>query len=342
MACGAKDTELSFWAKAKLSSVTHHHFNHCIFCLSATNQLTAEHIVPEFVGGALKVPFVCKRCNEKIGGDFEGSTSRNLLFSFPCYLYGIQGKADKPVNPFPGVGETAEGLKVSLDENFEPHIKTQVSDSLSPDGTYTVSMTVDAADKDKIPEIVKKKALRYLKSTRPDMPEEEVDAYIAHTLSTIPSDPLVRRSRPALQYQMTLDMDALRFLFLKIAYEAAAYHHGPAYLADPTAKELRDTIYKRIYKEEKKSELRIKGQVPLLKDDIEPLATREECHTLLLLNNACYIRLFNTSGIVSVTEEGGRFALPHNAWQIHFFDYTSLTHTSLLYSDYLEKDDIIS
>ncbi len=279
-------------------------FNNCIFCNSATNQLTDEHIVPEFVGGALKVPFVCKPCNDKMGSDFEGSMSRNLLFSIPRHRHGIQGKAKEPIVPIQGIGVTPEGVKVTLDENFEPHVITYVSDSLTPEGAYTVSINVDAEDKDKIPAIIEKKALRYLKRVRPNMPKEEIDAYVSQTLSTIPSDPPIRRSRPALQYQMTFDMDALRFLFLKIAFEIAVYHHGPSYLMDPTAIELREAVRQR------KTDIRVRGQIPAANDDLKGLTFRENCHAILLMNDGCYVRLFSTSAIIQVTEEDSRFAHP--------------------------------
>jgi hypothetical protein len=54
----------------------------CIFCKKNENdgrdhKLTDEHIIPEVIGGWITIPFVCKKCNNNLGSEFESKLKKN-------------------------------------------------------------------------------------------------------------------------------------------------------------------------------------------------------------------------------------------------------------------------
>jgi hypothetical protein len=217
----------------------------CIFCGSTSAQFTDEHVIPEFAGGSLIIRCVCKKCNDEMGSDFEGPVSKSPLFDLPRCLHDIQGKKKTPIIPFQGGGTTAEGHKISLDHDFQPHLKPAIKDTLSSTETLSFELAVDVTDQGKIPQIVESKIRRHARSNWPDKPKEGVDKLVEDAIASIPKEPTVKSERPVLLYKLKVDIVTLRLMYMKIAFEMGVHHHGAGYLKDPIAITLRDSIIQR-------------------------------------------------------------------------------------------------
>lgn len=256
-------------------------FDQCIFCPSKI-QLTDEHIVPEFMGGSLTFRAVCKTCNDKMGSDFEGVVANSLLFRLPRFSHQITGKAKTPVVLFPQDGVTSEGLKVSLGEKMQPRLKPMISDIVNKGETSELSFTIDESDKGKLPKMVESKVRRYAKKTWPHLSKEAVERLVAEAVSSIPQNHVIQYERPKIHYEDSINLTALRLLYMKVAFEISVYHHGVAYLSDSCAIQLRDSINAR------HDEPKIHGQIPIWDDSFENILKTENSHIIAFMNNSCY------------------------------------------------------
>jgi HNH endonuclease len=305
-------------------------FEQCIFCPSKI-QLTDEHIVPEFMGGSLTFRAVCKTCNDKMGSDFEGIVANSLLFRLPRFSNAITGKSNTPVIPFPGDGITSKGLKVSLDEKMQPRLKPTISDIVNQGETSELSFTIDASDKDKLPKMVELKVRRYAKKTWPNLSKKAVEELVARAVADIPQNHVVQYERPKIHYEDSINLTALRLLYMKIAFEISVHHHGISYLADSCAIQLRDSINAR------DDEPTTHGPILICDDSLENILKTENAHIIAFTNNVCYIRLFNLAGIVQVAEENGKYELSEELWTVYLFDFKSLQCNQMRFIEYISN-----
>ena len=285
----------------------------CIFCNNEC-QSTDEHIVPEFLGGTLVIKEVCKDCNSKMGSDFEGPLSRSVIFRLPRHLYGIQGKSMSPINAFPGAGTTDDGTKIRLDSEFKPYIVTKVDEN-KVEGGVEVNLVVDASDKDRIPQIVEAKIRRTAKNEWPDMTSAEADALVKKALDALPTEYQTQKSQPTIKYSERIDINHLTLLMMKIAYEIAYHHFGSKVLNDVSNNKLRDAICNRDAKAE------IAGGLFPKPDPFLFVTAPENCHCVILCQNMCYMRLFNITAIIQVSEKGSPFSLAEENWVVYWFNY---------------------
>jgi hypothetical protein len=286
----------------------------CIFC-NNEHQSTDEHIIPEFLGGTLVIKEVCKDCNSKMGSDFEGPLSRSVIFRLPRHLYGIQGKSMSPINAFPGTGTTDDGTKIRLDSEFKPYMVAKVDEN-KLEGGVEVNLVVDASDKDRIPQIIEAKIRRTAKNEWPDMTSAEVDALVKNALDALPTEYQTRKSQPTIKYSESIDINHLTLLMMKIAYEIAYHHFGSKVLKDVSNNKLRDATCNRDAKPE------ISGRLFPEPDPFLYVTAPENSHCVILCKNMCYMRLFNVTAIIQVSEKESTFSLTEENWVIYWFNYT--------------------
>jgi hypothetical protein len=283
----------------------------CIFCDSDAAP-TDEHVIPEFAGGTLIIRNVCKTCNDKMGSDFEGPISHFSLFRLPRNLYGIQGKSSTPIAPFPFSGTTEDGRKVMLDDGIKPRFITRIKEEECAIGEIKLSLHFDVSEKDKIPKILEKKIRRTARKHWPDLTKNEVDALVAQAINAIPADPIVTSEQPTIKYSESIDLNALKLLFMKVAFEIAVHHHGPQVLSDHQTLSLRKGINNRD----------AKAKMALPSSDLFSFVPfPENSHAVLLCENVCYIRLFNMSAIVQVVSDKSRYTLQEDDWVVYWFNY---------------------
>ena len=286
----------------------------CIFCRNECKP-TDEHVVPEFAGGSLVIRDVCKTCNDKMGSEFEGPISRSVIFRLPRHLYEIQGKSSSPINAFPNMGSDENGLKMKVDSQFKPYMVTKVEEKKIESGGVKVNMIVDVSDKDKIPQIIEAKIRRTAKNEWPDMSAEEVDALAKNALDSLPKEYEVQTIQPTIGYRESVDLDHLTLLMMKIAYEIAFHHHGAGVMLDNSNILLRQAIHTRDTK------AKISGTLFPEPDPFLYVKTPENSHCIILCENTCYVRLFNTSAIIQVSEKKSEFSLHEEKWIVYWFNF---------------------
>jgi len=291
----------------------------CIFCTKESNA-TDEHVVPEFVGGSLVIREVCKICNDKMGSDFEGPVSRSVIFRLPRHLYGIQGKSESPINAFPNLGSTKDGSKVKVDSEFSPHIATKIEEKKLESGGVEVNLTVDASDKDKIPQIIESKIRRTAKKEWPDMSADEIDALVKKSLDSLPKEYQVQTSKPTIGYQESIDLNHLMLLMMKIAYEITFHHHGKSVTWDTSNIQLRLAIHSR------DSKPQVSGTLFPQPDPFSHIEAPENNHCVILCKNLCYVRLFTISAIIQVVDGNSEYNLSEDEWVVYWFDFVKKSY----------------
>lgn len=286
----------------------------CIFC-GKDGKSSREHVVPEFAGGALVIKEVCEVCNARMGSDFEGPVSRSVLFRLPRSLHAIQGKSSSPINAFPGTGTTEDGSKVRVEEGGTPYLIPQVEENDLGEEGVEVSLKLDVSDKHKLPEILEAKIRRIAKIKWPNMPKAEVDALVAKSVASIPDEHEINSSRPNIRFGEHIDFNHLLLLMMKICYEITFHHHGRAVCGDGAFVALREAINTR------NVEAEIHGTLLPNPDPFSTLPAKEGTHHIVLSANTCYVRLFNLSALIQVTEADSPFVLNEEEWVLYEFDY---------------------
>lgn len=283
----------------------------CIFC-TTDKELTTEHIIPEFMGGTLKFTRVCKSCNSKMGSSFEQSLANNILFKMPIYLHEIEGKDKRIKFPFSGVytikdfGRVEIGSDASL--NVLPDInirekdeKVEIEISLDPDKLHSGKGMLG------------KRLIRHFKTKGSTLEKENLSNFI-ETYFEEANRKYQRISNPELHIDFEINVNDLRLLYTKIAYEIAWFRFGNDYLADPVANVLRNSVLNL------KVPSYIRGDVPLVSNSFA-CSLDDTFHWILLTKNICYIRLFGIPGIVQYTSRNSLFK--SNQGCIYKFSYKS-------------------
>lgn len=306
----------------------------CIFCLE-DKELTIEHVVPEFLGGGLKVKNVCKTCNSKMGQRFEGIMANSILFDLPRYIHNIKGKSKNVNHPFKSETTTQDEMRIRLDKDLSPYHIPSIKEERMPDGSLKVSINIDKSDEKNLEKIISKKINRYIKEQNPSINQSELEEIVNDAIHQIPEDINPHSFRPELKYSYAIDLVSLRLLYMKIAYEISCYNFGNEYLKDPVANTLRGSISNA------KEEPSICGQLPIGDDVFSKIINMESQHVIILTGNSCYISLFGFSGIIEVSMRNERFHLSDIDWQIYLFDYKSKTYETHKFVDYIIKNKIV-
>lgn len=306
----------------------------CIFC-TKESQATDEHVIPEFSGGSLVIKEVCKACNDKMGSDFEGPLANSIFFRLARSHYGIQGKSEFPINPFPHDGLTENGQKIKMRGKGELYSVAKIEENLQDPEKIELKLIVDEVDKNKIPEIFESKLRRTAKKHWPDMPLSEIDTLVNKLLNALPENFAVQTiQNPVIGYTENFNLSHLNFLMMKIAYEIAFHHHGPKINSDSYYQQLRDAIYTR------NENSRIVGRLFPDPDPFLFVPAPENSHCVLLFKNFCYIRLFNISALIPIVNNDPPYTLPEEDWIIYWFDYIRKSSEKHNFLEYVSSRNI--
>ncbi len=268
--------------------------SNCIIC-KQHKPLTAEHIIPEFLGGNLVVRNVCRECNSKMGSGFEGRLSNSLFYKMPRFLHSISGKSEKAPYPFEGVHSHEEtGSKFRADENGDLTLIPEIEIVDNSNG-LSVNMSIDVSEFDNAKYLLEKKLTRHFKSVGNSVDKKKLSVVI---------DELMEKSQkqhssinqPKIHGRISLDLDALHLLYVKIAYELACFHFGQDYLDDPVADELRNSLHSQ-----KLSSL-IQGQIPMENDPYKEFLD-DDNHWVVFSASGCYIRIFGFSAVIKYVSD---------------------------------------
>jgi len=286
----------------------------CIIC-KKSDELTDEHIIPEFLGGNLTITSVCKPCNDKMGNTFDGRLSKNEIFSLPNFVYNISGKSGVP-RPLEGSKQTKlnEKVYVEFSENkFKVKSYPQIS-IIKENGEDVFSMKIDPSDLGKAKEIIGKKINRYYKDTPSSFRENLIDK-LYHDLT---NRPVTESPSPIVKGSFTVDFTDLKLLFIKIAYEIGHHNFGKSFTNNPVAEILRIALYKQFVKEINVSFFPEIGSMKKL--------FFEDNHYVCLARNVCYIKIHGIDAMIHISDVNSDFDISSEKSIIYDFNYKRKSH----------------
>lgn len=286
----------------------------CIIC-KKIDELTDEHIIPEFLGGDLIIKNVCKTCNDKMGGTFEGRLSNNEIFTFPNFINNISGKSVVP-NPLSGTKKTTTGEKVFVEfEKNKLKVKSHPVISIKSNAREDVfSISIDPSDLDKAEEIIRKKINRHYK----DMPEETREKLVNKLYQDCVNSPITETPPPIIQDRFFVNFKDLELLFIKIAYEIGFYNFGENYIDDPVAEKLRVSLDNQF---EEKIKVGFFPDIGYMKG-----LFLEGKHYICLAKNICYIKIHGIDAMICISEANSAFDISQQDLIIYDFDYINKKH----------------
>lgn len=288
----------------------------CILCLEE-KELTIEHVVPESLGGDLELPALCKKCNSDMGDKVDGPFLNSFEMELPRFVYGIESKNKRVPNPFGNPGNANDGNRFVFNENMKPCLLPNIiKKDLGNEGTK-VHIELDAKDKNKMPDMVKKIVQRILKEKHPDMPMEEVNKIADDASQKAIENSAKKYIQPELKWPINVDRQVWVLEYTKIAYEIAFQRFGYPYVEESnSAKILRGFLSEQLLKD-------IRGQVPC--EPISELLDPKK-HFIVIIGGVCFIGIFGLWGSIVFEESNSRFMLPNRAAILHEFDPIEKKH----------------
>ncbi len=251
-----------------------------------------EHVVPEAIGGSLVIYDVCTACNSILGHSVDAKLIETPQIQLARLSYGLidgDGRhffqtgtlSDDPTQSFnlslyPGGEQPAKIC-------FVPNVEREPIGG-EEDGER-ISISVDAADMDKLP-LMLNKMLR-----RKGLSEMEPEEILK----------LVQRRQiqnPTTSHSAVFHLDNWRPAMVKIAYEFTYYCIESAYLSDPVSQALSSAIMDTDMGKEWYERHRLRGSIETTGSDPESVAYSDpHKHQLLLVPHdgrlACNVKIFN-------------------------------------------------
>ncbi len=216
----------------------------CIFCLNPfcnpDRPETTEHVFPEAIGGQLTIKRVCKPCNDRLGSTIDTTLTESFPVVAKRSQFGIPGKSGHVPNAF---WHFLENPMLVSEPDQEIYFKPDAASGwprlfLKPTlkeralgDVVIVDLTVDARDRARIPEILRRAAKRAGKS----ISDEQIAGAIKHGKVSTFDSPLIKSSG-------SIAMPDVRLGALKIVYELSWRWLGDQWLEDPIAAEMRRTL----------------------------------------------------------------------------------------------------
>lgn len=302
----------------------------CIFCLQ-DKPPSDEHVIPESIGGRLRIKEVCRECNSNLSRLVDNPFASCSLIQLARYNHSLGGKRGIVPFPFGGVGTIDTGQRVSVDQHFFPHVKRDFQITKLPDGSLQVHFVADASDKDKLEQMLGAPLRRALAAEFPNWSPEKLEAETTKIVAHAHAQAPVSERKP-IKKQWSVGLDDLLFEFLKIAYEMWFLRFGyPWVEQSETANLLRTAILTR------DPSLPIRGQL-FCPDVPLPVSDPLKNHLVLQVDRLCLIRLFNITCGVGCEEADGRFILRQEDSRITIQDFVVGTLVEDALSVFLTKN----
>jgi hypothetical protein len=202
----------------------------CIICCEDKLQsdMSIEHVFPESIGGKYTIRSVCKSCNSHLGSKVDTHLVDLWFVAAERSFIGLPGKTGKTPTLFK-VGRMADdsGREVRIKADHQtgilrPHTVQKVSKITDEDGKVSYNISIDAADKSKLPGIVNKILTR---RGLPGKTNEEIDSASEYR----------QVDQPEINFQIKIDLLQYQRALWKIAYEMACTWLGESYMDDEQA-----------------------------------------------------------------------------------------------------------
>jgi hypothetical protein len=214
-----------------------HSFAKCIYC-GSPGPLSAEHVVPEALGGSWVLHCVCKPCNSRLGHKVDAPLVDNFLARLARQVLSIHGKGGIP-NVFddgmialPGVGKHPAHYRMNADGSADHlEIATRIIKEDLGDGHTRVRAVADASQIDSLFAAVNKMLTR---RGGKSMTREQFERSVVRGST----------SQPEMEIEVHVGVNDHVPGLVKIVYEVAVYWLGDAYVdVDPIAAVLRDSTF---------------------------------------------------------------------------------------------------
>lgn len=219
------------------------HAMRCIFCMSERPP-SLEHIFPLAIGGTITTDRVCKPCNDMLGSRVDAALSNFLPIRqrrAELKLAGHGREAPQLFEMLLGdhtlIGPEAKRIQTRFNKKtgrLDLRQLYHAADVVLPNGKKALHITLDARDKDQFPKAIQRERKR---RGLPPLSDEAMAAEISKCVEQTIEHPLV-------QVNFSISFAFLRHALIKIAYELAFRWLGEAYLDDPMAAALRESICK--------------------------------------------------------------------------------------------------
>ncbi|MEG1313509.1 MAG: HNH endonuclease, partial [Bacilli bacterium] len=205
-----------------------HTFSKCVICKCVfgdddKNPQSDEHLIPEFLGGNFKIGLLCKMCNNAMGGGFEDRLAQSFLGRAHANKYQIKGKSLKIPNS-PLVGDYYhDNKKIFLTPDYKIKTHYSVECIQNDEKGIVFSGHIDASDLESSKKRVLTTVMRAFKKQGKKADEE----IIYKQISTIIDNSVINvEQSPTIYGKITIDLNDIELLLLKIAYEALCIHFG--------------------------------------------------------------------------------------------------------------------
>lgn len=224
------------------------HNKQCIFCLEE-KPLTIEHVFPESIGGRLKIPFVCKDCNSKLGTAIDGKFQNLLPIELFRHIYGLTGKKGHRPNAFSGdwhVEDTNCHIKLVRIVNGAPEALPTTEVKETPNG-ISVSMSIPTTlSLEKQREMIEKEFRRIQLKLNPQLKDapDKLNKLVDSMADDALQNATLHSERPMLHQKRIIWGDVGFQEYVKIAYELAFCLYGHPYVVkSDTASVLREAVF---------------------------------------------------------------------------------------------------
>jgi hypothetical protein len=178
-------------------------------------------VFPLAIGGCLSIDRVCELCNSALGSRVDAALSDNFIVRTRRAELRLAGNSGVPPamhEIFLGAHELdtdpGQRIKVTFNEKtgqLDLRHLPRVSDSVMPDGSTALRITVDDRDFGEIPKIIQKVRQRH---GLPPLSKEHLAEEVEKATASVVKNPSFRVER-------SYSSDYLRHAMIKIAYELA-------------------------------------------------------------------------------------------------------------------------
>lgn len=231
----------------------------CIICRNEKleKEFNEEHIIPDSIGGTLKIHDVCKECNSNLGAKIDIHLTNNFLSELNRFFFKIKGKSGKIPNPFERgviIEDGSPSEMVICDEELKPKLIGKVRETVTPDEYLIV-----AGNEEEVYELARKKLKRKLNK---EFTDEEIKSMFKERETKVFQ---CKIKFPA----KNINFNLIEMSIIKIAYEFAYYWLGTDYLNDLQSKIVASILFKTSRDISAKKQYNLIGVMPsVVKDNL--------------------------------------------------------------------------
>lgn len=268
------------------------------------------------MGGGLIFKNVCKTCNDKMGGGFEGRVANNFIYNALRYIHKIEGKSS-PSHPFQGAAMDEGSHRKFLINNNGSFTAIPEVEIKEDENGMTVGLSLDKNDIGEVKPLLEKKLKRHFKvqgkNISNSLISEGIDRFLFQAgLFESEIENLSAKKK------ISIDFIDIELLHIKIAYELACYHFGRKYMADPVANTLRLTLFNQNIGSD------INAQTPMIDDPFGNFID-DDYHYVIFTDCSCYVRAFGFNSFIQFVSEDSYFCRPEGV--VYKFCYKTQTYS---------------